>query len=318
MKKVVLALIIAGSALLVTGGVIVAVGYASGQSVKVETVEYKDLEAFENFDFSLRVAELEIKPSTDSTRKVVIDETRYDKHTLEVKDNTLTIKGYDNRKWYEHIFTWAFYQKVKVTVYVPEGNYNNFKVVNSTGSIVVPSNYTFNSFDVKTSTGSITSSANVVNEVKAESSTGSVHFKDMTAKSASFKASTGSVHLKNLEVTEGIIANTSTGGIEAENVKCQNFTSNDSTGSVKLTNVIVDNHIEVKTSTGSIKLVDSDADTLYLKTSSGSVNATLLTDKIFYATSSSGSIRVPKSNTGGICEIHTSSGSITASIKSLA
>ena len=318
MKKFVLALIITGSALLVTGGALVAVGYATGQSVKVETAEYKELGTFENFNINLRVADLEIKPSTDGTRSVIVDETKYDQHTVEVKDNTLVVTGHDKRQWFEHLFSWAFFQKVKVTVYIPEGTYNTFKVRNSTGTVVVHANYTFDSFDVKTSTGSINSSANSLNQIKAESSTGSINIKDVTAKSVNLKASTGSVHLTNAVVTEDVEAYASTGSVNLENVKCENFKTDGSSGTARLTNVIVNDKIDIRRSTGSVKLVDSDANSLYIKTSTGSVNLTLLSEKVFYATSGTGSVSVPKSTTGGMCEIHSSTGSIKAVIKSAA
>ena len=317
MKKVVLVLIITGSALLVTGGAITAIGYAAGQGVKIETQEYENLEAFDNINADLTVAEFEIKPSTDGTRKVVVDETRYDQHTVEVKDNALSIKGVDKRKWYEHIFNWSF-GKVKVTVYMPTGEYDSFKVKDGTGSIIVPASYTFNTFEAKVSTGSVKSSAIVNDEVKIETSTGSTELKDVTAKKMSVKSSTGSLVLKNVDVEEDITANASTGSIVLESTKCHDLTAHNSTGSIRLTNVLVTNHIEASNSTGGVKMVDSDANTLNIKTSSGSVNLTLLSDKVFYATSNSGSVKVPKSTTGGMCEIHTSSGSIRAEIKNAA
>lgn len=312
MKKVFIALIITGSVLLTAGGVIAAIGYANGQGIKSETKEYNDLEAFENFDINLGVSELEIKPSTDSTRKVVVDETKYDQHEVEVKDNTLCIKGVNKRKWYEYVFSWSFFNKIKVTVYVPEGTYNNFKATTSTGSIVVPENYSFASFTAKSSTGSIKSKATVTNELVAEASTGSLNLEGANAKSMSLKTSTGSINVKNVEVNEMITARSSTGSINLENVKCNDLTTNGSSGSTRLKSVLATNHIESRSGSGSVKMEYSDADTLYVKTGTGSVNLKLLSSKIFQATSSTGSIHVPTSTSGGLCEIHTSTGSIRA------
>ena len=86
----------------------------------------------------------------------------------------------------------------------------------------------------------------------------------------------------------------------------------------KFGNILANDKIDIRRSTGSVKLVDSDANSLYIKTSTGSVNLTLLSEKVFYATSSTGSVSVPKSTTGGLCEIHTSTGSIKAVVKSVA
>lgn len=314
MKKVFVALIITGSVLFVTGAAVAAIGYANGQGVKSEEREFNDLESFENFNINLGISELEIKPSTDSTSKVVVNETKYDQHEVEVKDNTLYVTGVNKRKWYEYVFSWSFFNKIKVTVYVPEGTYNTFKAKTSTGTIVVPENYSFATFTAKTSTGSIKSKATVTNELVAESSTGSLNLDGTNAKSMSLKTSTGSINVKNADVDEMITANSSTGSINLENVNCNDLKIGDSSGSVRLKNVLVPNHIEVKTSSGSVRMEECDADTLYVKTSTGSVNLKLLSDKVFQARSGTGSIHVPTSTTGGLCEIYTSTGSIRAEI----
>jgi DUF4097 and DUF4098 domain-containing protein YvlB len=52
-----------------------------------------------------------------------------------------------------------------------------------------------------------------------------------------------------------------------------------------------------------------------LKTTSGSVKGSLLTPKIFYTDTTSGSVDVPRSTEGGLCEIQTTSGSIRITIE---
>ena len=61
---------------------------------------------------------------------------------------------------------------------------------------------------------------------------------------------------------------------------------------------------------GNITLEKSDAGELTLKASSGNITGSVLTEKIFLAESSSGRINVPKSVSGGRCEITTGSGNI--------
>lgn len=314
MKGFVVGLIVAGSLLLVGGGVLVAVGYSNGQGVKIETKEYNDVEAFNKFNIDLTIAEFEVKPSEDSTRKVIVDETRYDQHTVEVVDNTLTIKGVNKRKWYEQIFTWGFFQKVKVTVYAPEGSYEEFEAKGHTGAFIVPSNYTFDTFNVSTSTGSIKSGAKVNNELVAKTSTGSVNLDGADAKSMDLKTSTGSINVKNANVAELINARSSTGSINLENVTAQNLKTSVSSGSTRLKNVKVTEHIDSRTSSGTVYMEASDANTLFVKTSTGSVNLKLLTNKIFDAHSRTGSVKVPQTTSGGLCEVHTTTGSIRAEI----
>ena len=316
MKKIILLPIILGSVLLVTGGAIFAVALYKNADNKLETHKYENLETFNNFDVDLTIADFELKASTDDTRKVIVDETKYDTHTVEVKDDALVIKGKDERKWYERLFNFNWFQRVKVTVYVPSGDYGEFKYEGSTGNVTVPADYTFANMTAKVSTGNVKSKAKVQQKLAITTSTGDIALDDVTAKEAEFKADTGTVSLNNVAVNERLTVKTSTGSQKFTNVNCQNLNTKASTGNVTLTNVNVEQHADIETSTGNIKIIDSDADTLYIKASTGNVNATFLTPKIVHATSSTSKPSYPVSTTGGLCEIETSTGSIKVAFKS--
>ena len=51
-----------------------------------------------------------------------------------------------------------------------------------------------------------------------------------------------------------------------------------------------------------------------MKTDTGDVTGSLLSDKIFLAESDVGSVDVPKTTTGGVCEIRTDTGKIAITI----
>ena len=57
-----------------------------------------------------------------------------------------------------------------------------------------------------------------------------------------------------------------------------------------------------------------DAGELHVKTDTGDVTGSLLSDKIFFAESDVGSVDVPKTTTGGVCEIQTNTGNIAITI----
>jgi hypothetical protein len=59
---------------------------------------------------------------------------------------------------------------------------------------------------------------------------------------------------------------------------------------------------------------DADGANLYLKSDTGSISGTIRTEKVFYAKSSTGSVKVPDTAAGGRCEVQTSTGSIRLSI----
>ena len=68
--------------------------------------------------------------------------------------------------------------------------------------------------------------------------------------------------------------------------------------------------ISAERSTGNVNFENSDAAGICVKTSTGDVTGTLLTEKVFTAETSAGSISVPDTKTGGKCEITTSTGNI--------
>ena len=309
MKGLIAIPIVIGSVLLIGGGALF--GYAAYKSSKnntVETKEYKELASFNKFDIDLTIADLEFVKSEET--KVVVQETKYDVHTVTSENNTLKVKGQDIRKWYEHLFNWNWFQKVKVTVYMPEGAYDELKVISATGNVTVPSDFSFASFTTAVSTGNVNSRANVTGDITVTTSTGKINFENITANRMDLKASTGDIRLKDVNVTEDIKLKTSTGDFNLENVTCKSYESSSSTGDLNFNNVKVTNTINVKNDTGHVKMIASDAEELDIKTSTGYVNLELLTSKIVYAESSTGRKNVPASTTGGLCKIKTSTGVI--------
>ena len=311
MKGLIAIPIVIGSVLLIGGGALF--GYAAYKSSKNNTVEikeYKDdeLGSFNKFDIDLTIADLEFVKA--DAPKVVVQETKYDVHTVSVADNTLKVKGQDIRKWYEHLFNWNWFQKVKVTVYMPEGAYEDLKVVSATGNVTVPSDFSFTSFTTAVSTGNVNSKANVTGDITVTASTGKINFENITANRMDLKASTGDIRLKDVAVTEDIKIKTSTGDFNLENVTCKSYESSSSTGDLNFNNVKAANTINIKNDTGHVKMIASDAEELDIKTSTGYVNLQLLTSKIVYAESSTGKKNVPPSTTGGLCKIKTSTGDI--------
>lgn len=312
MKGLIAIPIVIGSVLLIGGGALF--GYAAYKSSKnntVETKEYKELANFNKFDIDLTIADLEFVKSEET--KVVVQETKYDVHAVTSENNTLKVKGQDIRKWYEHLFNWNWFQKVKVTVYMPEGAYDELKVISATGNVTIPSDFSFASFTTAVSTGNVNSKANVTGDITVTSATGKINFENITANRMDLKASTGDIKLKDVDVTEDIKIKTSTGDFNLENVTCKSYESSSSTGDLNFNNVKVTNTINVKNDTGHVKMIASDAEELDIKTSTGYVNLELLTSKIVYAESSTGRKNVPASTTGGLCKIKTSTGDIKVS-----
>ena len=118
-----------------------------------------------------------------------------------------------------------------------------------------------------------------------------------------------------MTVTDSLTVGTISGGLHLSRVTCGSLAMETTSGSIDLTDTAVTTPIQAKTTSGDIRFTRADAATLELKTTSGSVSGSLLTPKIFYTDTTSGSVDVPKSTEGGLCEIQTTSGSIRITIE---
>ena len=109
--------------------------------------------------------------------------------------------------------------------------------------------------------------------------------------------------------------NVSTGKANLSDINCKSITTKGSTGDIILKNLIVTEKLSIKRSTGDIKIDGSDASEIFIETDTGDVRGSLLTDKVFIVSTDTGRIDVPKTTTGGRCEITTDTGDIILKIK---
>ena len=129
------------------------------------------------------------------------------------------------------------------------------------------------------------------------------------------KLSTGDIEIKGVECEGDVNIGVSTGDVFITDMNCKSLTSNGSTGDMVLKNAVSATDFLLQRSTGDIIFTDCDADNITVKTSTGDVTGTLLTDKVFLTETSTGSVKVPKSISGGKCDVTTSTGDINLDIK---
>lgn len=311
MNKIILIPIIIGAALLTAGGVLLGVAVAKGSSPanKVHN-EYELTENVNSIDIEASITDIEFVAS--ESKKLVFEEGDKYYHTYSVNDGVLTIRSKDEKKWFDFL---SLSIPIKATIYLPEGNYSNLKIKNSTGDVTVPKEFSFDTGNIKLSTGSLDIKSNFNTSYEVESSTGNQYYADLTAKNMKIKASTGNVNLDGVKVEETLDINVSTGRINLKNVTAKNYKSHSSTGNVIFDNTIIAEHLEVETSTGDVQFIDSDAATLKIKTDTGDVKGTLLNEHIFHVVSDTGHPDYPVCTEGGLCDIETDTGDIKISIK---
>ena len=122
------------------------------------------------------------------------------------------------------------------------------------------------------------------------------------------------VYLSESEYKD-IIVNVSTGDVVIDGVNFENIKSEGSTGDITIKNLNATASIMVKRSTGSVYFENFDAGEINITVSTGNVTGSLTTEKIFDCQTSTGTISVPESASGGKCKITTSTGDIIITIK---
>ena len=319
MKGLFIGLIIGGGVVLVGGAALFAYGLSQNKiDNDFNTKEHEFEENIDNFDIKLSTANLEFKKAEDNKTKVVCVEKEKVYHTVEVKDNKLTIRQIDDRKWYQKYIFNINFKSMSVTVYLPEETYSDLLIDANTGKISIPNDFTFASVKASADTGDMTVNCKVTGNVELSEHTGDININDMNPTNITAKASTGKIRIKNCEVGEKISLKASTGEVLLENVTAKNYESKTSTGDVKLVNTVLENEMKIETSTGDVRFNKSDAKVIKVETDTGSVKGTLLTSKIFDAKSDTSTPKLPPleqwDQTGGTCEIKTDTGAIDISI----
>ncbi len=151
--------------------------------------------------------------------------------------------------------------------------------------------------------------------LSVKSSTGDIRVENMAIEALKLSVTTGSIAVSDITCQEDINISVSTGKAKLSGVVCKNVVSSGNTGDIFLQNVIVSEKISIKRSTGNVSLEHADAADIFVKTDTGNVTGTLLSDKVFITQTDTGKISVPKTSSGGRCEINTDTGDIKIKIQ---
>ena len=281
-------------------------------TVSYETNTYPLTESVRNISVKTNVADVVLIPSEDGTCRVICHEEENDKHSVTLKNGTLTVEIEKTKKWYDYIgIAWG---DPTITVCLPAGAYGSLSVKGSTGDVEIPKDFSFESVDIAVSTGSVEQYASVSGGVRIKTSTGNIRLSDLRAGNVSLSVSTGRVTVSGVSCTGSVKIGVSTGECRLVNLVCGALFSEGGTGDMILENVISDGKIEIERSTGDVTLEKCDAAELAIETDTGDVTGSLLSGKIFYVESDTGHIDVPRSEGSGVCEIETDTGDIQITV----
>jgi len=277
-------------------------------TVQYETNAYEISESFDNISINTDTADIIFIPSNDEKCRVVCYEEKNAKHSAVISDNALTISMINEKKWYEYIG--INFGTPKITIYLPQSEYASLFMKASTGDVEMPKDFKFEDINITLSTGDVKNYASASRDIKIKTSTGDIRVENVRAGAMDFSVSTGKVIVESVKIDGDINVSVSTGDARLTDIACKSVISTGNTGHISLKNVIAKEKFSLERSTGDIKFENSDAETINIKTDTGDVTGTLLSEKIFITETSTGNISVPKTTTGGKCEVVTDTGDI--------
>lgn len=220
-------------------------------TAKYETNEYSIGEDFKDISITTNTADITFLPSENAQTKIICHEQSTLKHSVAVKDGTLSVEVIDTRQWYDYIG--INFETPKITVYIPSGEYGALKIKTSTGSIDA-ADISADSAEFSVTTGEITATNLKINgDIKTSVSTGKTNITDMQCNNFTSDGNTGNIILKNTIAKEKISVKRSTGNVKFESCDANEILITTDTGSV--TGSLISEKVFIaKTDTGHINV----------------------------------------------------------------
>ncbi len=285
-------------------------------TVKYETNTYEISEAFDGISMDTDTADIVFVFSDDGKCRVVCHEEENAKHSVTVEDGTLTVELIDEGSVYALIGNIGLnFGSPKITVHLPKAEYASLLIHEDTGDIEIPKDFVFKDVDISLSTGDVGFCASASEMIKIKTSTGDIRVENSSAGALDLSVSTGKATVSGVTCEGDVTVGVSTGKAYLTDIKCQNVISSGSTGGISLKNVIAAEKFSIKRSTGDIRFDSADAAEIFVKTDTGDITGSLLSEKVFVVETDTGRIDVPKTVTGGRCEITTNTGDIRIKVQ---
>ena len=241
-------------------------------TVKYKTNTYEISEDFENISLNTYTTDVVFKLSDDEKCKVECFEKLSEKHSVSVKENTLSIEVKDRK----FTFFELDFNSPKITVYLSKTEYNSLYIKATTGDIEIPKEFTFKNADISVSTGDINFNATLKEGAKIKTTTGNVSVKNSSIKSLDISVSTGNVALNNVLVHEKISIQTTTGNVKLESCDSLDIFIKTSTGNV-VGSLLSGKVFKTKTNTGSVKVPqNSNNGNCEIITSTGNIKISVI------------------------------------------
>lgn len=195
------------------------------------------------------------------------------------------------------------------------GTVGGVRLERSTGNVYINELSAAGDAYIKVSTGDTYIYKLGVNSLTTEGDTGDFTAKELTAReNVKINRTTGEIELEDLSVGLELNIFTTTGEVELSDVRCVDLIACVDTGDLSLEDVLASGKFDIKSDTGEVDFDRCDAAEIYVDTETGDVEGSLLSDKVFIVRTTTGSVRVPSTISGGRCEINTTTGDVKITV----
>ena len=269
-------------------------------------------ENYTRIKLEINEADIILMPSTTKTSNMKYSANKLVTFDYEVIDGELIIKQIDNRKLYQRAFNFTEY---KIIIYLSNKDLNTLVINSVTGDCTINEGLIFNKVNIDATTADIEYYGGVKEDIFIKTTTGDIEIQNVSCNNLNTICTTGDVDLFNIYVNNNAEIKTSTGEVELDSFICNNLNIKVSTGDIELDKIKVSNEFTINGTTSDVSFNQLEAGSIYIKLTTGDVNGSLSKKMIFNISVKSGKINVPDSNSGGLCKIEITTGSVNISFK---
>lgn len=259
---------------------------------------------------------VELLPSESGTASVEYPVADGIEHSVTVKDGVLEVVWQDKRSWDAQIGIYFGTEDIfRIRIYLPESELSAATVQTHSGDIEIGEGWSLGRVSLTSSSGEIDFCSGCT-DFSAVSASGDIEASGISCPEAALESTSGEITLESAEITSRLRMKSTSGDIKLRAVACGEADIRSTSGEIDMEELASSGDVCVETTSGGIDLERCDGARLEMTSSSGDIEGSLLSGKIFSASSSSGKIELPASDpSGGECRIKTASGDISISIE---
>ena len=264
-------------------------------------------ENFENISIDADIEDIIFLPSDDKCCRISLYEEEKNPHYVMVEGDTLRV-GRNNDKL--QVNFGMVMDNPEIVIYLPKTAYGKISIEGDTEDVELPETIQFESIRVISDTGNVNCKSSASGKIFIKTGTGDINVSGVSASEIEAESDSGRMDISDVKAADDVSVKEGVGDALLKNISCRNLISKGDTGILEMTGVFASGEFRLERTTGDIEFDSCDAGSVYVKTDTGSVTGNLLTDKIFIPQTDTGNVDVPKTITGGRCEITTGTGDI--------